>query len=142
MRRLQHLAGVLRVEVGVVVAHAIRDFEQDLAQGRRIGRRGVPRRERVETLLHARQRVMEQEQRVRIELAGHAAPIVPAYFGGCTRLMTLPQASSKSTALIGPICFGSPRNLTPRALKRLYSALMSFVVKAVAGMPASNIAFW
>ena len=76
MRRLQHLAGVLRVEVGVVVAHAIRDFEQDLAQGRRIGRRVVPRRERVETLLHARERVMEQEQRVRIELAGHAAPIV------------------------------------------------------------------
>ena len=31
MRRLQHLAGVLRVEVRVVVAHAVRDFEQDLA---------------------------------------------------------------------------------------------------------------
>ena len=64
MRRLQHLAGVLRVEVRVVVAHAVRDFEQDLAQGCRIRRRGVPQRERIEALLHARQRVMEQEQRV------------------------------------------------------------------------------
>ena len=76
MRRLQHLAGVLRVEVGVVVAHAVRDFEQDLAQRCRIAGRSVARRQAREALLHARQRVMEQEQRVRIELAGHAAPIV------------------------------------------------------------------
>ena len=71
------------------------------------------RRQARETLLHARERVMEQEKRIGIELAGHAAPIVPAYMGGCTRLTRFPQLSSKRTALIGPICFGSPRNLTP-----------------------------
>jgi hypothetical protein len=41
----------------------------------------------------------------------------------------------------GPILFGSPRKLTPRAFKRRYSESMSLVRKAAAGMPSANRAF-
>jgi hypothetical protein len=50
--------------------------------------------------------------------------------------------SSKVTEVIGPIAVGSPRKTTPRALSRTTSAEMFFVMKAVAGMPASKSAFW
>src|SRR6266568_5272151 len=45
--------------------------------------------------------------------------------------MRLPQVSSNSTAVMGPMLFGSPRKLTPSALRRRYSAWMSFVRNAV-----------
>ncbi len=40
----------------------------------------------------------------------------------------------------GPMGFGSPRNATPKAFKRLCSEALWFVMKAVAGMPAANSA--
>ena len=51
MRRLQHLARVLRVEVRIVVAQAFGDFVQDLAQRGGICGRGIERRQRGEALL-------------------------------------------------------------------------------------------
>ena len=84
---------------------------------------------------------MQQQQRVRVEPAGHAVDDRTGLGRRLHQLIRFPQLSSKVTALIGPICFGSPRNFTPRAASRLNSASMSVVMKAVAGMPASNSAF-
>lgn len=38
---------------------------------------------------------------------------------GCTRLSRIPQVSSNTTAVIGPMVTGSPRKLTPCFLSRV-----------------------
>ena len=78
MRRLQHLARVLRMEVRVVVAHAFGDFVQDLAQRGGVRGRGIERRKRGEALLEARERVVQEQEGIRVEPTGHAVEIVPA----------------------------------------------------------------
>src|SRR5659263_93963 len=61
---------------------------------------------------------------------------------GCTSWMRLPQVSSKATTVAVPTSSGSLRNTTPADFRRVKSPWMSSVTKAVAGMPASNSAFW
>ncbi len=77
MRRLQHLAGVLRVEIRVVVVESVRDFEQDFAQRRGIANPDVGFRQVSESLLQARERIIEQEQGIGFEPAGHAGRSYP-----------------------------------------------------------------
>ncbi len=75
MRRLQHLARVLRMEVRVVVAQPHGHVVQDLAQCLGIADRGFQRRKMREALLETRERVVQQQQRIRVEQAGHAPMI-------------------------------------------------------------------
>ena len=68
MRRLQHLPGVLRVEVRIVVVHALGDFEQHLAHRGRVYMRSFESRERGKSLLHPLERLPEERERVFVEL--------------------------------------------------------------------------
>jgi hypothetical protein len=72
MRRLQHLARVLRMEVRIVVAQPFRDLVQDLTQRGGIVGCGVERRQRLEALLEPRERVVQKQQGIRVEPAGHS----------------------------------------------------------------------
>jgi hypothetical protein len=57
---------------------------------------------------------------------------------GWTRLMRLPQVSSKKAVVMGPMLVGSKRKVTPTDFKRRNSDWMSSVMKAVAGMSAAE----
>ncbi len=68
MRRLQHLSGVLRVEVGVVVVHALGHFQQHFAHRGLIYMRRIEGGERRETFFHPLERLPEQSELALVEL--------------------------------------------------------------------------